>query len=56
MAIFKAIDKSSKNIGGSKGVLDYVGKRLKIQSELNVQMIIKKPLKTSKILRNFIIN
>ena len=45
MAIFKAIDKSSKNIGGSKGVL-----------ELNVQMIIKKPLKTSKILRNFIIN
>lgn len=27
MAIFKAIDKSSKNIGGSKGVLDYVGKK-----------------------------
>ena len=27
MAIFKAIDKSSKKIGGSKGVLDYVGKK-----------------------------
>jgi hypothetical protein len=27
MAIFKAIDKSSKKIGGCKGVLDYVGKK-----------------------------
>ena len=27
MAIFKSIDKISKNIGGSKGVLDYVGKK-----------------------------
>lgn len=27
MAIFKAIDKSSKKVGGCKGVLDYVGKK-----------------------------
>ncbi len=27
MAIFKAIDKSSKKVGGSKGVLDYVGRK-----------------------------
>ena len=27
MAIFKAIDKSSKKVGGAKGVLDYVGKK-----------------------------
>lgn len=27
MAVFKAIDKSSKEIGGAKGALDYVGKK-----------------------------
>ena len=27
MAIFKAVNESSKKVGGAKGVLDYVGKK-----------------------------
>lgn len=54
MAIFKAIDKSSKKIGGSKGVLDYVGKKAENTVGIFVQITIKKPLKIFRKLKNFI--
>lgn len=49
MAIFKAIDKSSKKIGGCKGVLDYVGKKANQTEGILCSNDYKNALKTFRI-------
>ena len=53
MAIFKAIDKSSKKIGGSKGVLDYVGKKAENTVGMNCSNEYKEAFKDFQDIKEF---
>lgn len=53
MAIFKAIDKSSKKVGGSKGVLDYVGKKAENTVGMNCSNDYKEAFKDFQDIKEF---